>query len=247
MYHQPPAEWTSLVTHLNTVETLFLDAGGVLVFPNWNRISAVFASHGMAVAPEALRAADGPAKLALDLAPDETASDAQRGGAYFEGLLDRAGLPRSAARERALAELYAYHTAHNLWELVPDDVFPALQRFTELGLRLAVASNANGALLRMFERVGLAPFFHTICDSAVEGVEKPDPRFFARVLERSGGRPEATLHVGDLYHVDVAGARASGLRAVLLDPGDLYGAFDVPRVRTLGELADGLARGRRAR
>lgn len=232
------------MTHLIAVETLFLDAGGVLVFPNWHRISAVFARHGLIVAPEALRAADGPAKLAIDLAPDATATDAQRGGIYFQGLLDRAGVPRSAARDAALSELYAYHMAHNLWELVPDDVMPALRRLQGLGLRLAVASNANGVLVRMFERVGLAPFFPTICDSAVEGVEKPDPRFFARVLERSGGRPETTLHVGDLYHVDVEGARASGLRAVLLDPGDLYGAFDVPRVRTLDELADRLTRER---
>jgi HAD superfamily hydrolase (TIGR01549 family) len=229
------------VTHLNTVETLFLDAGGVLVFPNWSRISEVFASHGLTVSPEALRAADGPAKLALDLAPDAAATDGSRGALYFQGLLDLAGLPRSMEREAALQELYAYHMAHNLWELVPPDVMPALQRFQGLGLRLAVASNANGALLRMFDRVGLTPFFPTICDSAVEGVEKPDPRFFARVLERSGGRPETTLHVGDLYHVDVEGARASGLRAMLLDPGDLYGGFDVERVRTLDELADRLS------
>lgn len=228
------------MTHLNTVETLFLDAGGVLVFPNWFRISETFARHGLTVAPETLRAADGPVKLAMDLAPDPAATDASRGGVYFRALLDRSGLPRSMEREAALNDLYAYHMAHNLWELVPDDVFPALRRFTELGLRLAVASNANGALLRMFERVGLMPFFHTVCDSAVEGVEKPDPRFFQRVLERSGGRTETTLHVGDLFHVDVLGARASGLRAVLLDPGDLYGAFDTDRVRTLDELADRL-------
>jgi putative hydrolase of the HAD superfamily len=229
------------VTHLNTVETLFLDAGGVLVFPNWFRISQVFASHGLPVSPEALRAADGPVKLAMDLAPDPAATDASRGGVYFQELLDRSGVPRTMEREAALSELYAYHMAHNLWELVPDDVFPALHRFTALGLRLAVASNANGALLRMFERVGLMPFFHTVCDSAVEGAgEKPDPRFFRRVLERSGGRVETTLHVGDLFHVDVLGARAAGIRSMLLDPGDLYGAFDTDRVRTLDELADAL-------
>jgi FMN phosphatase YigB (HAD superfamily) len=46
------------------------------------------------------------------------------------------------------------------------------------------------------------------------------------------------VHVGDLYYVDVEGARAAGLRAVLLDPHDLYATFAVERVRSLGQLAD---------
>jgi putative hydrolase of the HAD superfamily len=61
-----------------------------------------------------------------------------------------------------------------------------------------------------------------ICDSHVEGVEKPDRRFFEILVSRAGGRPETTLHVGDLYHVDVLGARGAGLQSMLLDPHDLY-------------------------
>ena len=30
-----------------TIETLFLDAGGVLVFPNWTRVSEVMARRGV--------------------------------------------------------------------------------------------------------------------------------------------------------------------------------------------------------
>jgi putative hydrolase of the HAD superfamily len=86
----------------------------------------------------------------------------------------------------------------------------------------------------------LTRFFTTICDSHLEGVEKPDPRFFQAVLEQSGSRPETTLHVGDLYHVDVVGARNTGLQAMLIDPQDLYGSYDVARVRTLDELVDRL-------
>ena len=61
-------------------------------------------------------------------------------------------------------------------------------------------------------------------------------RFFEIVLERCGGRPETTLHVGDLYHVDIVGARNTGLTAMLLDRHDQYAEFDVERMRTLGEL-----------
>jgi FMN phosphatase YigB (HAD superfamily) len=86
------------------------------------------------------------------------------------------------------------------------------------------------------KRLGMTDRFDHIFDSADEGVEKPDPRFFEIALGRSGARKETTIHVGDLYHVDVVGARSAGLRGVLLDEADLRPDADCPRVRTLGEL-----------
>lgn len=219
------------------IETVSLDAGGVLVFPNWDRVADTLAQYGITVTGGALRRAEPPVKFAIDDAARIAGStDAQRGGEYLESVLDRAGVPRGSARDAALAELYAYHTEHNLWEHVPGDVVPALRRLRALGFTLVITSNANGALHWMLQRVGLAPFFDAVCDSCIEGVEKPDPRFFHIACERVGGRPETTLHVGDLYHVDIVGARRAGMRAVLLDPHDLYRGYDVERVRTLGEL-----------
>jgi putative hydrolase of the HAD superfamily len=133
-----------------------------------------------------------------------------------------------------------YHDVHNLWELVPDGVPSALERLRRCVSRVVVVSNANGRLDVMLERLGLRRFFDLTLDSQLEGVEKPDPRLFEIALERSGASRETTLHVGDLYWIDVAGARAAGLRAVLLDAADLYQSADCPRVRSLGELADGL-------
>jgi HAD superfamily hydrolase (TIGR01509 family) len=219
------------------IETLFLDAGGVLVFPNWERISAIFARHGVDVPAEALRAADPAARFAVDQAHHVAATtDADRGSMYFRMMFAQAGIPDGEPIQPALDELWAYHTAHNLWEHVPPDVMPALERLRRLGVRLAVASNANGALQRAFDRLGLTRHFHSVCDSFVEGVEKPDPRFFEIVLQRSGARPETTMHVGDLYHVDVVGAQRAGLRAVLMDPHDLYRDYDVERVRSLDDV-----------
>ena len=107
-----------------------------------------------------------------------------------------------------------------------------------MGLKLAVVSNANGKLLSLFTRLDLARRFDVMLDSAVEGVEKPDPRIFELALERTGARREQTMHVGDLYHVDVEGARRVGIEPVLLDAADLYGGFDCRRIRTLGELPE---------
>ena len=223
------------------LQTLFLDAGGVLVFPNWRRIAGVLAKQGIDVAIDALVDAEPRAKFAIDQGiRTGNTTDAQRAWLYMELVFENAGIEPSAAAAAALDELRRYHAEHNLWEYVPPAVVPALERLSGLGLKLVVVSNANGALHRMFDRVGLTRHFHTICDSCVEGVEKPDPRFFQIALERSGATAATTLHVGDLYYVDVMGARNSGLRQMLIDPHDLYSAYDADRVRTLDELAERL-------
>lgn len=223
------------------VRTLFLDAGGVLIFPNWQRVSETLARHGLPVATETLRQAEPAVKFSLDRAARiGTTTDAERGGLYMEGVLDAAGVACGPQRQGALAELYTYHSDHNLWEDVPPDVPPALEALKALGLQLAIVSNANGVVHRAFERGGLSAYFDAICDSCVEGVEKPDPRFFHIVLERAGATAETTLHVGDLYHVDIVGARRAGLRAMLIDPHGLYADVDAERVSSLGALVDWL-------
>ena len=219
------------------IRTIFLDAGGVLIFPNWNRVSDVLAGHGVPVSGDALRHGEPAAKFAIDQGDHVTRqADAPRGWIYLNRVLDNAGVPRSAAVDAALDELGAYHTAHNLWEHVPDDVVPALEKLAATGRQLVVVSNANGTVERVLERLGLARYFEVICDSCVEGVEKPDPRFFEIALARAGAAATTTVHVGDLYHIDVLGARAAGLQAILIDPHDLYSGYACPRARTLDEV-----------
>jgi HAD superfamily hydrolase (TIGR01549 family) len=226
------------------LETVFLDAGGVLIYPNWWRVSAALAAQAVAVSPEALVAADPVARRALDdtqLIGGTT--DASRGWLYFDMVLAEAGIPRTDATAAALAELHQYHTASNLWEYIPAHVVPALERLRARGLRLVVVSNANGTLRAHMDRLDLTRRFDCVLDSADEGVEKPDPRFFEIALSRSGARKDSTIHVGDLYHVDVVGARNAGLRGVLLDEAGLRPDADCPRIRTLDELVSRIAGG----
>jgi putative hydrolase of the HAD superfamily len=226
------------------LETVFLDAGGVLVFPNWTRISGGLARHGVIVEAAALARAEAPAKRQLDAGRTiEATNDASRGWIYFNLILERAGVRTGPATEAALAELHAYHNESNLWELMPADVVPALARLRTRGLHLTVVSNANGKLRTLFDRLALTGCVDVLLDSHDEGVEKPDPRFFDIALARSGARRETTIHVGDLYHVDVVGARAAGLRGVLLDEAGLYPDVDCPRVQSLAELADRIEQG----
>lgn len=226
-------------------QTVFLDAGGVLVGPNWKRASDALARHGVVVDASALAAAEPAVKRRLDVAPTvHTTTDEQRGFLYFDLILTGAGVPLSPATYAALAELKAFHDVENTWDTVPDEAVPVLTRLRAAGLRIVVVSNTNGTIRRMFERVGLASYVDLIVDSHEEGVEKPDPRLFRIALERSGARAEATIHCGDLYEVDVVGARSAGLAAVLLDSAGLYPTADVPRVASLTEYADALLAGR---
>jgi len=226
------------------LETVFLDAGGVLLYPNWWRVSEALAKHGVTVSPEALIAADPRARRELDdIGVIGGTTDASRGWLFFDLVLAHAGTPRSDATAAALAVLHAYHTASNLWEYVPPYVVPALEALRGRGLRLVVVSNANGTLLAHMERLGLTARFDHIFDSADEGVEKPDPRFFEIALARSGARKDTTIHVGDLYYVDVVGARNAGLRGVLLDEANLRPDADCPRVQSLADLVSAISSG----
>ena len=227
------------------LETVFLDAGGVLLFPNWTKISDALAKHDVHIGPDALAAAEPRAKRRLDEGDTVTATnDASRGWLYFDLILTEAGIPLSESTRAALVELNAYHRQHNLWEFVPDDVRPALSALRARGLRLTVVSNANGTLCAHMERLGLAASFDCVLDSCDLGVEKPDPRLFEIALERSNADRDTTIHVGDLYHVDVLGARAAGLRGVLLDAAGLYPEADCARVRSLDELVGEIDAGR---
>jgi len=225
------------------IQTVFLDAGGVLVNPNWSRVSRALMEHGVSVRAPSLAEAEPRAKKRLDTGAIQSTPEPRRGWVYFELVLTEAGIPLSDATAAALAELHTYHQQFNLWESVPDEVLPSLASLRARGFRLVVVSNANGTLHHAFERLGLTPALDAIFDSHDEGVEKPDPRLFQLALERTGAEARTTVHVGDFYHVDVVGARAAGITPVLLDAADLYPDCDCLRVRSLTGLVEALSSG----
>ena len=98
----------------------------------------------------------------------------------------------------------------------PDAAY-ALAALREAGARLGVVSNWDSSLPRVLSNVGLGAVLSTVVTSAEVGVTKPDPRIFEIALERLRCDPEEAVFVGDSLETDVAGARAAGMRAFLLD------------------------------
>ncbi|HEY0180634.1 MAG TPA: HAD family hydrolase [Dokdonella sp.] len=125
--------------------------------------------------------------------------------------LERAFAACDAGVEHVADAFEIYHAARNRVECY-EDTRPAL-RTLSARLPLVSVSNGNADL----ERIGLrAHFAH--CVSAREiGVAKPAPEIFHAACARLGVAPEHVLHVGDDPRLDVAGARAAGLRTAWLN------------------------------
>jgi putative hydrolase of the HAD superfamily len=109
-------------------------------------------------------------------------------------------------------------------------------RLKALGLKLAVVSNGPDTVVQLLSQAGLLPFFDAVITSQTAGIEKPDPRIFALALGRLNVSPGDALFAGDLYEVDVLGARSAGMAAVLIDRRDSPDARDCPVIRSLDQL-----------
>ncbi len=120
------------------------------------------------------------------------------------------------AFEAYFEAVYRHFESTDVWQVFPD-VMPALSALSALGCSLGVVSNFDTRALGILERLGLAQWFASITLSTQVGVTKPDPAIFRQALARHGVAPSRSLHVGDSPAEDCEGARAAGLRAVLID------------------------------
>lgn len=125
------------------------------------------------------------------------------------------------------------------------DVLPALARLRERGLRLGIISNWDATLTDTVHELGLTPYMDAVVGSANVGIEKPNVGIFQLALARLGVAPEEAYHVGDMYYMDVLGARAAGLTPVLIDRHHLQTEIDCLRADCLTDLLSMLDEGDR--
>jgi putative hydrolase of the HAD superfamily len=112
----------------------------------------------------------------------------------------------------------------------------ALRSLRAAGLSLVAVSNWDVSLPDALAQAGVAALLDGAISSAEVGADKPRPEIFARALALAGGVAAAeALHVGDRVEEDVAGARAAGIRAVLLAR-DGPAPPGVEAIRSLAEL-----------
>ena len=223
-----------------SLKAVLFDAGNTLLFLDHDRMAAaVGAALGVPLDPARL---GGAAAAAARAAERARGVDRDRARVYLEALFTGAGVPAARMAE-VRSCLERLHGENHLWCRLATGTREALNRLRSAGLLLGVISNSDGRVEEALIAAGLRDCFDVVLDSALVGVEKPDPAIFRAALGALGIAPAEALYVGDLYEVDVVGARAVGMEAVLLAPDATGPGPDCRRISSLTALADDLLNG----
>ena len=231
------------------IKAVFLDLYNTIVYfvpPRDERQSLACREFGLAVAPAALWKAyvtaedfwteeNGRSALARR-SPEELEAFYAR---YEQVLLRAAGVEVNLDLAR---RIYGRYSQMPRELRLFDDVLPTIAEIKRRGLRLGLISNTDRDVAPLCADLGVADHFDFILSSCTVGYEKPDPRIFQLALAKAEVGAAEAIHVGDQYKSDVIGARAAGIRPLLLDRYDMLAHLDgCTRVRTLGEVLAHLA------
>jgi HAD superfamily hydrolase (TIGR01549 family) len=105
-----------------------------------------------------------------------------------------------------------------------EDALPALEELRAAGLKIGLVSNGIRDLTEFVAHHRLD--VDAIVDSRSHGRVKPHPTIFQAALELLGVAPVEAVMVGDSLEEDVEGARALGMRAILIDREDRHPEFE---------------------
>ena len=224
------------------LETIFLDAGNTIASMDFSFVREELRRFNILCDVRDLYRAEAAARPAVS-AELEVLKSTEGHSAfdfYMRSILRRLAATSSLGDDehdeiiRALIPVFRAPGQNlRLWSHLLPGVDEALDILQKKNLQLVVVSNSEGIVEEVLVRLGLRHYFDNVVDSHIVGFEKPDPRLFFHALEISGAIPEKTLHIGDLYHVDVLGAWSAGLHAILIDPFDDWEDVDCMRIPNL--------------
>lgn len=218
-----------------SLRAVLFDAGNTLVHLDYPRLALrVGRATGVPLTAERLLARSGEAAMRMERGDG---TDRERASHYLEQLFLLAGVP-AAQTDLVRDTLLALHREQHLWSGVDPGTGPALDRLLRAGLRLAVVSNSDGRADEALVAADLRGRFEFVVDSQLVGFEKPDPRIFEFAFERLALDRREVLYVGDLYEVDVVGARRAGMDVILLDPLGKHRDRDVRTAASVAEVAE---------
>lgn len=232
------------------VELLCLDAGNTVIFLDHARLAGLIEkTTGITVPVERLIVCEGEAKRLAETNELHDGSWSSRDlpgaagwGRMVATIAQLAGVPVPAL-SGLLEAAWDVHAQRNLWDKVPDGLGDALDAMRARGPKVAILSNSEGMLDRLFAELDLLRHFDLVVDSGKVGFEKPDPRIYRVAFEAFGVGPEQAIHLGDIFTTDILGARAAGCRYALVDPYAHYVGrhLDVPRVESAASVAHAIA------
>ena len=221
---------------MGSTRAVFFDAGGTLIHPDPVFLLESLAEQGIQRNEGDLRGALAAAgrEVARTAASANPGTDASRTVVFWGTLFDALGCD-AAVRDALRPRVLARHQEGRLWTWTAPGTLDLLQDLRSRGLTVAVISNSDGGVERYLTHAGLREALDFVIDSGRVGFEKPDPRIFALALRQAQVTASDALHVGDVYDIDVVGARRAGIRPVLLAADGAAGA-DCDVVRALDEV-----------
>ncbi len=119
-----------------------------------------------------------------------------------------------------------------------DDVVPVLAELKKQGLKVGLVSNTSRDLDAFVRHFGIE--VDAWISSGSHGKVKPSPLIFAAALELLEVEAADAVMVGDSLEDDVEGARACGMRAILIDRAGRF-PEQAGRIESLRELPAALA------
>ncbi len=220
------------------ISTLLFDFGGTLAFLDFEVLATEFSRPGRALDALKLEHAEYAGRAAIDhhLMSEKSRDPNAAYEDFFQAWMKAAGIPQQEFADIS-ARFRVLHAEACMWRIVrPGTRGEALERLRSAGFKLGIVSNADGRVAADAERLGLAKFFDVIIDSQVVGVEKPNPKIFQLALDALEVPPAEAMYAGDIYAIDMLGARAAGIAGKLIDQHAMYHWIEHPKIRHVGEL-----------
>jgi HAD superfamily hydrolase (TIGR01662 family) len=183
--------------------------------------------HGFVLDPERYEAARVAAIDVVQQHP-ELVHDEEIWIAFTEQIMVGMGGDAGRCRECAV-EMVREWERHDNFHLYEDAV-PALEEVRRHGLRVGLISNGQRDLVEFADHHRLD--VDVAVGSPAHGRIKPHPSIFETALSELGVEASEAVMVGDSVEDDIEGARALGMRAILVDRDGLH--LDEPdRIDTL--------------
>jgi putative hydrolase of the HAD superfamily len=132
--------------------------------------------------------------------------------------------------------LFSFFADPANWRVDPE-ACEVLGRLKKSGIALGVISNFDHRLYGILDGLGLKAAFDSITISSEAGFAKPSPEVFRTALRKHSAQSAEAMHVGDSEPLDIGGAAAAGIAAVLLDR-DCHGIVTISeQIAKAGSLA----------
>ena len=98
-----------------------------------------------------------------------------------------------------------------------DDTEFIFKKLKSMNIKLILLSNTTPISNEIIKKLDIAKYFDSVFFSCNEGILKPTPIIYNKLLIRLRLEPNEVLAVGDQLNTDIIGAEAYGIKSILID------------------------------